>query len=88
MAEVSSDKCINTKTINEATINAVLTAARPDASTELSKLSSVSAPSIGADLLLCDYVKLRKVNTGTRKTITTKSDEKLKVSNNVLYQII
>ena len=31
------------------------------------------------DLLLCDYVKLRKVRTGTQKTKRTAIDKKLQV---------
>ena len=66
MAEAPSSKCVSEAhdTINKVRTNAVST-------------SSASASPV--NLLLCDYVKLRKVPAGTQKVKRTLIDKKLKV---------
>ena len=61
-------------TIREATINTT--------TTPLGSYGGMVCPSSGAiemDLLLCDYVKLRKVRRGREKITKTMIDKKLQV---------
>jgi len=73
MAEVKSNGKISRSelTTNEGTINELATTPRA---------SAVCDPTIPMDLLLCDYVKLRKMRTDGRGAKKTKTDKKLQVS--------
>ena len=73
MAEAPSSRYVTRSTISEAMINTVTTALRS---------SGIVCPggsgNIEMDLLLCDYVKLRKVRRG-EKIKKTRIDKKLQV---------
>lgn len=68
-----SGRNITVSTINKATTDTVATT--PES-------SGASTSTVAVDLLLCDYVKLRKVRTETRevKGKITAADKKLQVA--------
>ena len=66
MAEAPSGR---TTSENETTIAASLASSK----------GSAKSPDVAVDLLLHDYVKLRKVKTGTQKAKQTAADKQLQV---------
>ena len=66
MAETPSGICVSRNEISEAPVN-------------ISSSVGACASTIATDLLLCDYVKLRKMRTGPQKEKSTATDKKLQV---------
>ena len=73
MAEAPSNRYVTRSTISEAT-----TASR-SGPRSLDTDGMICPGTIEMDLLLCDYVKLRKARRGAEKTKKTKIDKKLQV---------
>ena len=92
MAEITINRDITGA--NEATIReswsrdttTISNDSEKDAGSAVAKLAKKfpDSSAIAADLLLCDYVKVRKVRIGQKRLKKTKVDKKLQVSGELL----